>query len=216
MASYVESSISARGDLSSLSTQTMRMIEQIDAKVVKLSSEVDQGVKTLRGKRSISKKKKKDLRAMHQVAEMLSERKAQVAVSNYDLINQHIIQIDHEIRTLEKAMSINGDEKLLAILGPVATKRKSRTPTGTGNGRRKTRVERKNDEEEDDDSPQDNVSVDPNEPVYCLCRQVAYGDMIACDNEECAIEWFHYSCVNLSKKPRSMWLCPDCSRRKRR
>lgn len=25
--------------------------------------------------------------------------------------------------------------------------------------------------------------------------------MIACDNEECSVEWFHYACVNLTKKP---------------
>lgn len=24
--------------------------------------------------------------------------------------------------------------------------------------------------------------IDPNEPVYCYCRQVSHGDMIACDN----------------------------------
>ena len=25
---------------------------------------------------------------------------------------------------------------------------------------------------------------DPNEPRYCLCNQVSYGDMVACDNPE--------------------------------
>lgn len=25
---------------------------------------------------------------------------------------------------------------------------------------------------------------DPNEPRYCLCNQVSYGDMVACDNNE--------------------------------
>jgi hypothetical protein len=28
------------------------------------------------------------------------------------------------------------------------------------------------------------MRVDPNEPVYCVCRRVAFGDMIACDNPE--------------------------------
>lgn len=26
-------------------------------------------------------------------------------------------------------------------------------------------------------------SCDPNEPRYCICNQVSYGDMVACDNE---------------------------------
>ncbi|KAL0460548.1 UNVERIFIED_CONTAM: PHD finger protein ING2 [Sesamum latifolium] len=25
--------------------------------------------------------------------------------------------------------------------------------------------------------------IDPNEPTYCVCHQVSFGDMIACDNE---------------------------------
>ena len=25
---------------------------------------------------------------------------------------------------------------------------------------------------------------DPNEPRYCLCNQVSYGDMVACDNPD--------------------------------
>jgi inhibitor of growth protein 3 len=27
-------------------------------------------------------------------------------------------------------------------------------------------------------------TYDPNEPRYCICNQVSYGDMVACDNEE--------------------------------
>jgi hypothetical protein len=26
--------------------------------------------------------------------------------------------------------------------------------------------------------------VDPNEPTYCTCNRVSFGEMIACDNEE--------------------------------
>jgi len=24
--------------------------------------------------------------------------------------------------------------------------------------------------------------VDPNEPLYCICQQISFGEMIACDN----------------------------------
>ncbi|KAL2923199.1 PHD finger protein ING2, partial [Bienertia sinuspersici] len=41
--------------------------------------------------------------------------------------------------------------------------------------------------------------IDPDEPIYCVCHQVSFGDMIACDNEDCqGGEWFHYVCVGLS------------------
>ncbi|ELU06105.1 hypothetical protein CAPTEDRAFT_227494 [Capitella teleta] len=29
------------------------------------------------------------------------------------------------------------------------------------------------------------MPVDPNEPTYCLCHQVSYGEMIGCDNPDC-------------------------------
>ncbi|KAG5204350.1 hypothetical protein MJG53_010076 [Ovis ammon polii x Ovis aries] len=58
-------------------------------------------------------------------------------------------------------------------------------------------------------SPAD-LPIDPNEPTYCLCNQVSYGEMIGCDNDECPIEWFHFSCVGLSHKPKGKWYCPKC------
>lgn len=27
------------------------------------------------------------------------------------------------------------------------------------------------------------LPIDPNEPKYCYCRQVSFGEMVACDNE---------------------------------
>lgn len=58
-------------------------------------------------------------------------------------------------------------------------------------------------------SPPD-LPIDPNEPTYCLCNQVSYGEMIGCDNDECPIEWFHFSCVGLNHKPKGKWYCPKC------
>jgi len=28
------------------------------------------------------------------------------------------------------------------------------------------------------------MPVDPNEPTYCTCHQVSYGEMIGCDNQD--------------------------------
>ncbi|XP_072541106.1 inhibitor of growth protein 1 [Salminus brasiliensis] len=58
-------------------------------------------------------------------------------------------------------------------------------------------------------SPTD-LPIDPNEPTYCLCEQVSYGEMICCDNDKCPIEWFHFSCVGLHHKPKGKWYCPKC------
>lgn len=60
------------------------------------------------------------------------------------------------------------------------------------------------------------MPVDPNEPTYCLCHQVSYGEMIGCDNPDCPIEWFHFACVGLTIKPKGKWYCPKCTQDRKR
>lgn len=59
-------------------------------------------------------------------------------------------------------------------------------------------------------SLEDEPPVDPNEPVYCYCKQVSWGEMVACDNSTCPREWFHLACVNLSAPPTGKWFCNEC------
>lgn len=52
---------------------------------------------------------------------------------------------------------------------------------------------------------------------YCLCQKVSFGDMIACDNEECPYEWFHWACVGLKSEPvGGTWYCPVCTQHMKR
>ena len=56
--------------------------------------------------------------------------------------------------------------------------------------------------------------ADPSEPTYCFCNRVSFGEMIACDNADCHIEWFHFECVGLAPdqaRPKGKWYCPDCA-----
>lgn len=34
------------------------------------------------------------------------------------------------------------------------------------------------------------MPVDPNEPTYCLCHQVSYGEMIGCDNPDVSAHFY--------------------------
>lgn len=52
---------------------------------------------------------------------------------------------------------------------------------------------------------------DPNEPRYCVCNNVSYGDMVGCDNDDCPMEWFHYGCVGLTQAPKGKWYCHQCT-----
>ncbi|GAB7353096.1 hypothetical protein MBLNU459_g3639t1 [Dothideomycetes sp. NU459] len=57
--------------------------------------------------------------------------------------------------------------------------------------------------------------IDPDEPRYCVCGDVSWGTMIACDNDDCEKEWFHLDCVKLEEMPprRTKWYCPDCRKK---
>ncbi|XP_069190532.1 inhibitor of growth protein 3 [Procambarus clarkii] len=63
----------------------------------------------------------------------------------------------------------------------------------------------------DPNSENPDWTYDPNEPRYCICNQVSYGDMVACDNPKCPVEWFHYPCVGITAPPKGKWYCPQCA-----
>lgn len=78
--------------------------------------------------------------------------------------------------------------------------------------------------------------IDADEPTYCYCNSVSYGEMVACDSDDCEREWFHLACVGLKVAPGSKskyletneysvfvlvltllatakWYCEDCKER---
>ncbi|KAK7578001.1 hypothetical protein V9T40_010206 [Parthenolecanium corni] len=60
------------------------------------------------------------------------------------------------------------------------------------------------------------MEADPDEPRYCICNEVAFGDMVACDNKKCPYEWYHYPCVGITSSPKGKWYCPQCTARMKR
>ncbi|XP_023684290.1 inhibitor of growth protein 1 isoform X3 [Paramormyrops kingsleyae] len=105
-------------------------------------------------------------------------------------------QKNHENRENSAANLEHGDE------GSAGTPKEKKVKVSKKKKRAKAKTER--------EASAPDVPIDPNEPTYCLCDQVSYGEMIGCDNEECPIEWFHFSCVGLNHKPKGKWYCPKC------
>lgn len=58
---------------------------------------------------------------------------------------------------------------------------------------------------------------DGQEPTYCYCKRVSFGEMIACDSDDCPIEWFHYGCVGIdpAQPPKGKWYCRECMANKK-
>ncbi|RAL08626.1 putative PHD finger domain protein [Aspergillus homomorphus CBS 101889] len=75
---------------------------------------------------------------------------------------------------------------------------------GTGSGLGGLGADDDLDDEDEDEGNEDTK-------VYCTCRSVSHGDMVACDNEDCEFEWFHWKCVGLTREPVGKWYCPQCS-----
>ena len=53
-------------------------------------------------------------------------------------------------------------------------------------------------------------NVEDTEKLRCVCSKPSESQMIACDNLECKVEWFHFKCVNIRKAPRGEWICIQC------
>lgn len=52
---------------------------------------------------------------------------------------------------------------------------------------------------------------DDEEGPWCYCQTDIEGSkLIGCDNEGCAIKWFHMGCLKLDVVPKGKWFCPTC------
>ncbi|KAF8592598.1 hypothetical protein K439DRAFT_23398 [Ramaria rubella] len=64
---------------------------------------------------------------------------------------------------------------------------------------------------EGEDDPDDPSGDPEDKTLYCSCRSLSYGKMIACDGGQlCQYQWFHLVCVGLQDPLPNTWFCPDC------
>ncbi|KMZ71476.1 Inhibitor of growth protein [Zostera marina] len=186
---------------------------------------------------AVLEKIKNEIESNHENALSLCTEKVLLARQAYDLIDSHVKRLDEDL--IQFAEDLKQEGKLaaneLAILPsmPIPTKEEKRKSGFlTPQPKRVDYRERDWDRERDRDlelmpppgSHRKNIlacvdidhPIEPNEPTYCVCHQVSFGDMIACDNENCeGGEWFHYSCVGLTPETRfkGKWYCPTCRMR---
>ncbi|KAE8452515.1 hypothetical protein EG329_000418 [Mollisiaceae sp. DMI_Dod_QoI] len=65
-----------------------------------------------------------------------------------------------------------------------------------------------------DEDVEEEIAED--EPTYCYCNGVSYGEMVGCDAPGCEREWFHLECVGLKVAPKgnAKWYCDDCIKKR--
>ena len=152
------------------------------------------------------------IKAKRQVAAQKLDEKIAIATQIYDLVDHHIRRLDSDLSNYECLLKQNGEydeEELTRKIDPP-------TSAEVAPLKKKTTVGRKRVSMEEVPAPSflakaiEEPVIDPNEPIYCTCRRVPYGHMIACDNEGCFFEWFHYECLGLNEPLAGIWFCVAC------
>ncbi|CAI8048014.1 Inhibitor of growth protein 4 [Geodia barretti] len=146
----------------------------------------------------------------------------------YEMVDKHIRRLDSDLSRFEQELKMKEPGMRRTSISSIAEMappslhnkgRKRSTIIETAGGSRKKKLASTSEEPSTSvNSPVHSVPsgaggptdvldmpVDPNEPTYCLCHQVSFGEMIGCDNPECPIEWFHFQCVGLTSKPKGKW-----------
>jgi len=149
--------------------------------------------------------------------------KVTLAMQTYEMVDKHIRKLDNDLARFEAELK----DKSLTVETPAprpekgkrGRKKKNDEDEGSKSQKKRKKDQKEPEPEPDPPSPDFggghpsdvlDMPVDPNEPTYCICHQVSYGEMIGCDNNDCPIEWFHFPCVNLTSKPKGKWYCPRC------
>ncbi|XP_068661258.1 PHD finger protein ING1 [Aristolochia californica] len=145
----------------------------------------------------------------------ISDEKICLAATAYDVVDQHIQQLDDYLRKfdedLRKGRDLTSTAGMTSVNVDNAGMKSGRGSESGRGGRKKTRIAAAATAVAvDTPSIELDIPVDPNEPTYCFCNQVSYGEMVACDNPDCKIEWFHFGCVGLKEQPKGKWYCSNC------
>ncbi|KAK6748006.1 hypothetical protein RB195_000926 [Necator americanus] len=162
----------------------------------------------------------KEVQALYKEADKLSERKVKLAQKMYDTVDMHIKEMDQQLVEFQEFQVKKYNETQAAKAGT----------SSSDNQKRKGSVSAmKTDKRKKPGDPKAarpdasfvhtfkpsaittvDMPVDPNEPTYCICHQVSFGQMVACDGPDCKNEWFHFQCVGLTSSPVGKWYCDQC------
>ncbi|XP_021454807.2 inhibitor of growth protein 5 isoform X2 [Oncorhynchus mykiss] len=210
-----------------LDNRTEEKKEEID----KLAEEYISSVRNLASVQRVEHLQK--IQSAYSKCKEFSDDKVQLAMQTYEMVDKHIRRLDADLARFENEL-----KEKLEVSGYESPEGRG-LKKGEGQGLREKRGPKgRGRKSSDEDSPRKkklknspglssallpmqpsdvlDMPVDPNEPTYCLCHQVSYGEMIGCDNPDCPIEWFHFACVDLATKPKGKWFCPRCTQDKKK
>lgn len=220
MVSYLKEYVERVADLPAELQRRFAMIKDLESRAVKAQQDVIDDLKQNHKRPRIRADAVDDVLS-------LTEEKIRVAGQIYDLVDRHIRALDEDLKSLEagnlpyrEKLGLEENQKACEVLGlPLGKENKGKAAAAPIVKPKKKKGRKKASEGHDLEgqavaqnpgTAAKTGAVDESEPLYCSCHRISFGDMIACDNNECPIEWFHYECVGLTSVPKGKWYCPDC------
>lgn len=179
--SFLPSSIESVEAVSNVAPRVLEMVKELEEISQKLSRRLEILTKSKKSHAVHSE----EIEVIRNTISNIFQKKSALVMSCYDLIDQKVKYIDQMTQSVIELIQISSSQ------------------SGIPHSVLQNSVERRKRARNSDDSQS------RKEPLYCTCNREAFGAMIACDNDQCAIEWFHYSCVGLVEEP-SEWLCRQC------
>lgn len=104
----------------------------------------------------------------------ISDEKVALAEQTYELVDSHVRRLDETLQQFEAELR-QIDPSRLADLKLAAVQADPFAAAGIGQGSRKRGAR---------DLQYSDMPIDDNEPRYCICQQVSFGEMVACDNDD--------------------------------
>ncbi|KAJ3612131.1 hypothetical protein NHX12_020408 [Muraenolepis orangiensis] len=147
--------------------------------------------------------------AVQATAQMKEGRRTSSLKASYEAIKNNDFQLSREFSVSSRETASYPASALASTLTQTLTP--ATASDSRGRKSKSSELSQVSSLPEADPNSQVDWTYDPNEPRYCICNQVSYGEMVGCDNTDCPIEWFHYGCVGLTEAPKGKWYCPQCT-----
>ena len=148
----------------------------------------------------------------------LNEEKMEYTQTITNMLQEVKIDLDYKFQQTSRAAE-NISDKIQINVSAAKTDDNtggggecSQPSTSTKRTKKKRKGKKSDDKQQKNKSSNENLNNDDSDTEirYCFCKQLSFGEMVLCDNEQCTIQWFHFECVDLTTKPRGRWYCPNC------
>eukprot|EP00002_Diphylleia_rotans_P021213 TRINITY_DN4132_c0_g1_i3.p1 TRINITY_DN4132_c0_g1~~TRINITY_DN4132_c0_g1_i3.p1 ORF type:complete len:239 (-),score=46.32 TRINITY_DN4132_c0_g1_i3:121-837(-) len=227
MASYLDDFLESISSLPSELRRSFSLMRELDYRTEELKGSLEKNTKHYLS--SVRKNPKhsedssikslyKHIQEDQKTCTELADEKVLLAEQTYELVDKHIRRLDEDLRKFESELKKNEGPDTPALKKQKSTNGPAEVLSSPVQARAtlKTRNERKSSGVPIADDAQirvidSDMPIDPNEPTYCICNRVSFGEMVGCDNNDCKVEWFHFECVGLVSKPKGKWYCPECT-----